>query len=461
MLRLHNISKSFGGVHAVKAVDFDVREGEIHALLGENGAGKSTLMKISSGIYQPDTGTIEFGGQPVKITSVHDAKKLGIRTVHQELELAGPLSVAENISMDALPLRFGMVDRARMRKIAADGLALLGADVDPNVRVDSLSVGDRQVVEITRAIVKNARVLILDEPTAALQPKEVDRLLEAIGRLKRSGASIIYISHRLNEVLSIADRITVMRDGAVVARLNRGEADRAELVRHIVGRELAEFKADKQEADSDREVLVACSGLSSGTELDGVSFDLRAQEVVGFFGLLGAGQNSIADCLVGLKPATVTGLNICGASGLARTPRVARRRGVAYIPSDRRSAGLALGLSIQENINLPNLEAISRFGFVSRSRARTSRPRRGFAMRARCDPATTTWQAMSNDSRCSTTPRSRRIAPASGPTARPMASRSACWQFISTGKPRRAPSSRASASATTRPACCWSTRTSA
>lgn len=370
MLQAKGIDKRFGGMHALKNVDFELREGEVHALLGENGAGKSTLIKILSGVITADCGSIAVGDQPVNIGSVAHAQLLGIRTVHQELELAGPLSVAENLCMGDPPRRWGVIDSRAMHRSAAAGIAEIGAEIDPEARVDSLSVGDRQVVEITRAIMKKARVLILDEPTAALPPREVDRLHEVIRRLKRAGAGIIYVSHRLDEVLSIADRMTVLRDGKVVSRLLRGDVDRADLVRHILGKELSEFRSEPIQVDDEAETLISCFHLSSGPELADISFRLRKGEVLGFFGLLGAGQGVIADALIGLRHAKADACNIDGDSDLPRNPRGARQRGLAYIPSDRKNIGLALGLSVLDNLIMPDLGKVSRYGVLSRSRAR-------------------------------------------------------------------------------------------
>jgi ribose transport system ATP-binding protein len=365
MLRLEGIEKHFGGVHALKGVNFDLAAAEVHAIVGENGAGKSTLIKILSGLYRADRGTIELDGKPITIDSAVHAQSLGIQTVHQELELAGPLTVAENVFMGQLPqTRFGLVDFAAMERETRKGLAMLGANIDPEALVAGLTVGDRQIVELTRSILRQARVLIMDEPTAALPPEEVRRLFEVIRRLTAAGTAVIYVSHRLDEVIEIADRITVLRDGRLAVTIQRAEADRKKLVRHILGRELSEFHAERHDVGSDEPALVSCRALSSPLDLSNLDFDLRPGEVLGFFGLLGAGQSTIADALFGLRPAKAERCTIAGIDRLPANPKGALARGVGYVPADRKGVGLALRLSILENLFLTDMRSIARFGFV-------------------------------------------------------------------------------------------------
>ncbi len=371
MLRLEGIEKRFGGVHALKGVDFDIAAGEVHAIVGENGAGKSTLIKILSGLNRADGGQIKVDGTPVTIDSAVHAQALGVQTVHQELELAGPLTVAENVFMGRLLRnRFGLVDFAAMERETRKGLAMLGASIDPHALISELTVGDRQIVELIRAILRKARVLIMDEPTAALPPKEVRRLFDVIKRLTAAGTAIIYVSHRLDEVLEIADRITVLRDGRVAATIKRDEADRKMLVRHILGRELSEFHAVRNDIGSDEPTLVSCRALSSPAELTSLDFDLRPGEVLGFFGLLGAGQNTIADALFGLRPAAAERCTIGGIDRLPTDPKGALSRGIGYVPADRKGVGLALRLSILENLFLTDMASISKFGLVRTRYAR-------------------------------------------------------------------------------------------
>jgi ABC-type sugar transport system ATPase subunit len=368
MLELFGIEKRFGGVAALRGVDFDLAAGEVHAIIGENGAGKSTLIKILSGLHAPDSGSIRFDGAPVRLCSASDAQRLGIQTVHQELELAEGLTVAENLFMGRLPRgRFGLIERRAAEQEARRGLARLGALIDPASRIADLSIGDRQVVEITRAILRRARVVVMDEPTATLPASEVGRLFEVISRLTAAGTGVIYVSHRLEEVLAIADRITVLRDGQVTARINRGEADRVELIRHILGRDLVEFTHGPP-ADPDGAAVMRCENLRCPPSLNGLSFAARHGEVLGFFGLLGAGQNMVGDALFGLRPAKADFFHAGSASGLPRDPRAALARGFGYVPADRKGAGLALGLSISDNLCMPNLAAISRGGMIDRTK---------------------------------------------------------------------------------------------
>jgi ABC-type sugar transport system ATPase subunit len=365
---VRGIEKRFGGVHALRGVDLEVERAEVHALVGENGAGKSTLIKIISGLVAPDAGTLEVNGAPVSIGSVKAAQSLGIQTIHQELELALPLSVAENVFMGRLPRRARMVDFTALRRQSAEVLAKLGARIDPLAPVRELSISDRQIVEIARTVVRAARVVIMDEPTAALPPREVERLFQVIRALKAAGVAVVYVSHKLDEVLAIADRISVLRDGAKVASLARAEASRGALVRHILGRELAEFSIARQAARS--EAAIACKGVACPPALHELSFECHRGEVLGFFGLLGAGQSTIGDLLVGARAATAQSIRINQFDGLPRDPHQAVRRGIGYVPADRKVAGLALPLSVEENLLLPDLPSVTRFGVIDWRRAR-------------------------------------------------------------------------------------------
>jgi ABC-type sugar transport system ATPase subunit len=359
-LTARGVDKRFGGVHALKGVDFDLRHGEVHALVGENGAGKSTLIKILSGIVAPDAGRIELDGRPVQIASVKAAQALGIQTIHQELELALPLSVAEKVFMGRLPVTRGRVDFATLHRRTAEALGKIGARIAPNTPVRNLTVSDRQVVEIARTVVREARIVVMDEPTAALPPREVERLFQVIRTLKSSGVGVVYVSHKLDEVLAIADRVTVLRDGARVASLPRDESSRETLVRHILGRELMEFQVEKQAPRAD--AAIACRGLVSAPDLTGLSFDSYRGEVLGFYGLLGAGQSAIGDVLVGVRAASAESIRINEVPGLPFDPHDAVRRGVAYVPADRKVAGLALILSVKENLLVTDLRRLCVMG---------------------------------------------------------------------------------------------------
>ena len=368
ILAAEALVKSFGGVKAVRGVSFDVCEGEVHAIVGENGAGKSTLIKMLCGVERADTGTFSYRGKPVTLESPAAAQALGIQAIHQELELAGALTVAENIFLGQWPTRFGFVDWKLMNQRAREVLAKLGAHIDPTERVQNLKVSDRQVVEISRAIVRHANVLIMDEPTAALSLREVKLLFERVDALREMGVGIVYISHHLDEVLKIADRITVMRDGSVVERVNRGNADRNYLVSKILGRELERLTlAPSVDAG---EPIVDCQNLSVDGRLANLNFRVRAGEIVGFFGLVGAGQTTLAEALFGLRAGKADSVRMGSLARLPHNCREAISNRIGYVPADRKHEGVALGLSIRENIILPALGRLTRFGFIDQSASR-------------------------------------------------------------------------------------------
>jgi rhamnose transport system ATP-binding protein len=366
VLQTRGITKSFGGVRAVRGVDFEMQEGEIHALLGENGAGKSTFVGMLSGILRPDEGQILMGGEAVALASPQEAQNLGIRTVHQELELAGSLSVAENVLLGRLPSRFGHIDRVAIRRRALAVLNRLGGGLDVDTPVEQLSVADQQITEIARAIAAEPRVLFLDEPTAALAPPEIERLIEVLMSLRSEGVAILYISHRLDEVLRISDRITVLRDGAVAFSEVNDSLRREDVVTAMLGAELA--AAASVDAVITKDISIEVTGLQTGQVVEDASFIAGRGEIVGFFGLTGSGQMDIADALFGVAKATVREVRLLGDSTLPRSPREAIDRGFAFVPADRKRSGLALGLSIGDNLLMTALRGLSRFG-VRNSRA--------------------------------------------------------------------------------------------
>jgi ABC-type uncharacterized transport system ATPase subunit len=356
VLELCGIRKEFPGVLANDDVDFDVRHGEVHALLGENGAGKSTLMNILYGLYRPDAGEILMRGKPVAFASARDAIQAGIGMVHQHFMLIPVMTVAENVVLGTEPVRNGvLLDEAKAARRVADMARTFRFAVDPEARVDSISVGQQQRVEIMKALYRNAGVLILDEPTAVLTPQEASDLFEILRTLRREGISIIFISHKLNEVLEIADRITVLRRGRKIETVPREGATEASLARAMVGREvlLRVEKTPGQPGD----VLLSVRDLHVVDErtlpkVRGVSFDVRAGEIVGIAGVDGNGQTELVDALTGLRKIE-SGTVAIGGRGLAHaSPRQALDAGIGHIPEDRHRRGLVLEFSIAENVAL-------------------------------------------------------------------------------------------------------------
>ena len=358
------LTKSFGGVHAVRSMDFAVFPGEVHALVGENGAGKSTLVKMLSGILASDAGEIRSDGVRTSLNSPADALDRGVHTIHQELELLPTLSIAENVFLGMLPARGIAVDRSELRRRTQSIINELAAPLDPNALIRDLYIGDRQVVEIAKALVRNARVLIMDEPTAALPPVEAGRLMEVIARLRNRGVGIVYVSHKLEEILKIADRITVMRDGAKVAEVAPSHTNRETLVSLILGHDLTELSLEKVPPTANP--IIRVSNLSIEGNVEGASFEVRPNEIVGFFGLLGAGQSSIAEALFGCRPASAAHIAISDVHRVPKAPGGVIAAGIGYVPSDRKGAGLALSLPIWENLLMADLGKATRAGIVRR-----------------------------------------------------------------------------------------------
>ncbi len=368
LLNLINVSKRFGGIHALKGIDFEVRPGEVHALVGENGAGKSTMMKILAGVITDYEGEMRWRGQPVRLKGPRHALDLGIAMIHQELSVMPELTVAENIFLGRQPLKGGVVDWPRMFREAEASLAELGFE-HVNVRdtLDHYPLGVHQLVEIARAITSGAQLIIMDEPTSALSPMETHRLLELTRSLVEGGdKSVVYISHFLEEVTWVADRITVLRDGEKITTLKAKSADKQELVRLMLGKETEFFEEsyigarEVEDTHELREPVLTVRGLSKPRAFEDVSFELHAGEILGLYGLIGSGHFELGEALYGLIKPT-SGEMVLSGKPLRGNPRRAIDRGVAYVPPSRRS-GLFLEKPIYQNISLPWLAHIS--GFV-------------------------------------------------------------------------------------------------
>ena len=370
ILELDDVSKAFPGVQALKGVHLAVAAGEVHALLGENGAGKSTLIKIMSGVYAPDGGTLRLDGQPVRLSSPTAAQAAGIATIYQELLLFPELTVAENIFLGHSPRRrWRGIDWVQVRRRAREILDSLDCqDLDVDVEVGSLSVGNRQRVEIAKALSQNARVLIMDEPTAALAEADVQRLMDIVRRLRERGVGIVYVSHRLPEVFALADRVTVLRDGAFVANRPIDEVDEAALVSMMVGRAVDQLfpKADARPGRP----LLEVEALSYRHTVRGASLTVRAGEIVGLAGLVGSGRSELAQTIFGITPATAGVIRIDGREVRIDSPGAARRLGIAYVPEDRGLQGIIRAMPIRENVSMAILKRLSRAWLIDRGAER-------------------------------------------------------------------------------------------
>jgi ribose transport system ATP-binding protein len=368
LLEMRGITKRFPGVTALDGVDFELERGEVHVILGENGAGKSTLIKMLSGAYQPDEGEILLDGRSVHVSSATVAQSVGISTIYQEFNLVPQLTVAENIFLGRQPRRLGLVvDRRRMNSDARKLLERIEVRVDPDVLVSALGVAQRQMIEIAKALSLDARILIMDEPTASLSGQEVERLFEIVRGLKKDGAGIIFISHHLEEVAEIGDRVTVLRDGKFVDRVPAG-TDPSELVRMMVGRSIEEqFPRRKPEVG---DVLLEVKNLSGEGVLYDISFQVRAGEVVGIAGIVGAGRTELARAIFGADPVDSGEVWVRGQRIEHMGPREAKRHGIGFITEDRQRQGIVPPLSVAENLNLASLGKSTSAGLVDRGRQR-------------------------------------------------------------------------------------------
>ncbi|MEU0092789.1 sugar ABC transporter ATP-binding protein [Kribbella sp. NPDC006257] len=371
LLRLRAVSKSFGAVAAVQNVSLDLYGGEAHALVGENGAGKSTLVKMLAGVHRPDAGTIELDGNPIELTGPADAKAAGIAVIYQEPTLFPDLSVAENIAMGRPPLgRFKTVDRTAMLRRAAELFQRLGVAIDPARPARGLSIADQQLVEIAKALSAEARVVVMDEPTAALTGVEVERLFAVARSLRDDGAALVFISHRFEEITALCERVTIMRDGKHVPTDLLTEVTVDEMVRRMVGRELGAL-FPKQQVDPGA-VVLSVEGLSRDPVFADISFDVRAGEIVALAGLVGSGRSEVVQSIFGVDPRDAGTVKVLGKKLKPGSPRQAMAAGVALVPEDRRQQGLVMELSIERNVTLPRSRALSQLGFLTGSSERRS-----------------------------------------------------------------------------------------
>lgn len=366
LLEMKEISKSFPGVKVLDGVQLNLKRGEVLALMGENGAGKSTLMKILGGIYQRDGGTIVVKGQTQENMTPDIAAKRGIAIIHQELNLIPHLSVMENIFLgrEFTYGKSGFVNWSRMRTEAKRWLEQLAIDLDPATPVGELSVGQQQMIEIAKALSMQADILVLDEPTAALTNREIDALFDVIAALKRKGVGMIYISHRMEEIFQISDRITVLRDGRYVGTVRTAETSLDELVKMMVGREITD-RFPKVEVKPGEERL-RVENLTVRGKLSGISFSVRSGEIVGVAGLMGAGRTEMAKALFGAERIDGGAIFVDGKPVRISQPIDAIRAGIALVTEDRKEEGLVLPLSVRENIALPNLAKLASLGVMNR-----------------------------------------------------------------------------------------------
>ena len=368
VLRLEGITKRFPGVLALDDVGFTLRPGEVHALCGENGAGKSTLMKIISGVQKPDAGHIFFKGEPRQFNSTHEAERAGIAIIHQELNLVPHLDVAENIFLAREPRRGPFVDRRRLLRDAETCLRRLGLAIDPRASVRALSVAQQQMVEIAKALSINAEVLIMDEPTSSLTESETAVLFRVIHDLRAEGVGIIYITHRLDEMAAIVDRVTVLRDGRMVSTSDLAETTTDEIVSRMVGRSL-EKKFPPATRVPTEETIFAAENLTRNGVFQDVSFTLRRGEILGFAGLIGAGRTEVARAIFGADKLDRGSISFEDHALSIRQPRQAIAQGIAYLSEDRKSQGLAVKMSVSANMTLANIAGVSsRMGLLDHGR---------------------------------------------------------------------------------------------
>ena len=384
VIELSQIVKEYPGVRPLDQVDFAVRPGEIHALLGENGAGKSTLIRVMGGAVAPDSGSIVYLGKPVSWRSPKEARAAGIHVIYQELALFPELSVAENILVDAQPTRFGLISGRDRHARAAAVLKQLGVAIPTHAKVDELPLADQQMVEIAKALVRRTKLLILDEPTAVITGREVDLLFANMRRLRNEGIGIVYVSHRLEEISEIADRVTILKDGQVVDTSPVSTLSREAMITKMVGRRLEQIYPARLQALAETADVLTVRNLKAGPRVRDVSLNVKAGEIVGLAGMVGSGRTEVAEAIFGTRGVEQGSIELEGKPFNRTDPGVAIRFGLGFLTENRKDEGLFLGLPISANVIAPDLGSVTRHGLIDRARERetAARQMKDFAVAA-------------------------------------------------------------------------------
>lgn len=371
---MKGISKAFPGVQALTNCSLEIQRGEVHALLGENGAGKSTLMKILTGIYFADQGEIYFNGEPVQIHSVIDARNLGITMIHQELNLLTNLSIAQNIFIGKEEKKHRyFLDEQAIEEKSTELMKKVRLNIDPGTKVSSLTVAQQQMVEIAKAISYNSKVIIMDEPTSPLSSSEIERLFEIIREMKDNGISVIYISHRMDEIKRICDRATILRDGQYIKTVDVATTSLEEIIADMVGRKITYGNNDRSPDKISNEIALEVRGLNYGKQVRNVSFKLRKGEILGFAGLVGAGRTETARAIFGAEKPESGTVFVNGKQVLIKTPEDAVHYGISYLSEDRKQFGLILEMSVEDNITIASMGKLcKKYGFLDKQRCAES-----------------------------------------------------------------------------------------
>ena len=365
ILRMQGIQKYFSGVHALKGVDFELKAGEVHALMGENGAGKSTLIKVLCGIHKRDGGTVEYFGKEVSFANIAESQAAGISVVHQELNMMNHLTVAQNMFIGREPKMGFFIDDRKMIEEAGKMFDRIGVKIDPTVKLGDLTVGKQQMVEIAKAVSRDCKLLILDEPTAALTQPEVEELFKIMNDLKAKDIGMIYISHRMDEINRISDRVTVMRDGEYVGTVNTADVTKDDIVKMMVGRVIMSDQKEASSVAADAPVVLEVKNLNAGKMVKNVSFNLRRGEILGFAGLMGAGRTEVARALYGADPRQTGEIYLNGKRVNIKTPEQAVKNGICYLSEDRKRYGLMLDKSVADNSAIASLDDFISFGLIN------------------------------------------------------------------------------------------------
>ena len=370
ILKMQGIQKYFSGVHALNAVNFELQAGEIHALMGENGAGKSTLIKVLCGIHKRDGGSIELFGKEVDFDNIAQSQAAGISVIHQELNMMNHLTVAQNMFIGREFMNKGFIDDKAMEREAQTLFDKMGVKIDPTVKLGDLTVGKQQMVEIAKAVSRDCKLLVLDEPTAALTLPEVEELFKIMREMKAKGIGMIYISHRMDEINRISDRVTVMRDGEYVGTVNTAEVTKDDIVKMMVGRVIMGEQKACSTCPADAPVLLEVKHMNAGKEVKDVSFTLRKGEILGFAGLMGAGRTEVARALYGADPRQTGEIYLNGKKIKIKTPEQAVKHGICYLSEDRKRFGLMLDKSVTDNSAIASVDDFIKAGIINDSKMR-------------------------------------------------------------------------------------------